>query len=218
MAFALSDEKIFPHPSLAEPGEGFLAYGGDLSPERLLLAYRFGIFPWYEEGYPILWWSPDPRLVLFPEEIRITKSMRHLLRPGTFEWTWNRCFTDVMIACGEVYRPGQSGDTWIHEDMLEAYTLLHRMGYAHSLEVWQNDRLVGGLYGVWLGGVFFGESMFHEAPNASKFALITLARQAPDMGIRLIDCQQDTPHLRSLGARTIPRVEFLGLLRELIKI
>ena len=213
MLFVLSDEHIFPHPSLAS-GEGLLAIGGDLSPERLLLAYRYGIFPWYNAGDPILWWSPDPRLVLFPEEIKVSKSMRSYFRKDIFRWTWNTCFTDVMEACGEVLRPDQSGETWITGEMTEAYTRLHEMGYAHSLEVWMEGQLAGGLYGVRVGNVFYGESKFHLVPNASKFALITLAKEAPSEGICLIDCQQDTPHLRSLGARTIPRDDFLKLLRE----
>lgn len=205
---------VFPHPSLAGKGDGLLAIGGDLSVERLLLAYQFGIFPWYGEGEPILWWSPDPRLILLPEELYLSKSMRRLIRSGRFVWSLDRCFEEVMRQCAEVPRRGQGGSTWISPEMMDAYEALHRRGHAQSLEVWEDGVLVGGLYGVRIGRVFFGESMFHKSSNASKFALAMLAQHAGDLGLSLIDCQQDTPHLRSMGARTIDRARFVEWLKK----
>jgi leucyl/phenylalanyl-tRNA--protein transferase len=213
--FLLSDEELsFPPASLAPP-EGLLALGGDLSPERLLLAYRHGIFPWYNEDEPILWWSPDPRFVLFPSELKVSKSMRPYFNQGKFTVTYDRCFEEVMHSCGEINRKGQDG-TWISPDMIEAYTRLHSQGFAHSVEVWQQGTLVGGLYGIALGKVFFGESMFAHVSNASKFGFISLVRQLESNGFQLIDCQQQTQHLGSLGARPIQRREFLHLLTRLI--
>lgn len=198
-------------PPVAEAAEGgLLAVGGDLSPERLLAAYRLGIFPWYGEGEPILWWSPDPRFVLFPEELRISRSMRQFLKKGSVRISCDEAFRVVIAACGKP-RPGQDG-TWITPEMEAAYGALHEMGYAHSVEVWQERTLVGGLYGVSLGRVFFGESMFSRIANASKAALITLVGALRPQGFDLIDCQVETQHLASLGARPIPRVEFNQLL------
>jgi leucyl/phenylalanyl-tRNA--protein transferase len=202
----------FPDPALAGP-DGLLAAGGDLSPERLLLAYRMGLFPWFNPDEPILWWSPDPRFVLFPQELKVAKSMRPYFNQNKFEVTLDRAFEAVMRGCqGE--RPGQWGGTWITQNMIDAYCLLHRLGFAHSVEVWQNGALVGGLYGVSLGKIFFGESMFAKVSNASKFGFITLVRRLDTLGFRLIDCQQQTRHLGSLGARLVPRASFLQWLKE----
>lgn len=201
----------FPHPSSASK-EGLLAIGGDLSPQRLLLAYHFGIFPWYSEGYDILWWCPDPRCVLFPDRIKISKSMRSVLRRQPFQITVDHCFEDVISSCQKISRNGQEG-TWITDKMLKAYCYLHHLGVAHSVEIWQESTLVGGLYGVSLGKVFFGESMFSTVSNASKFGLILLTQRLALLGYEVIDCQQDTPHLRSLGAELIPRNLFLQMLQ-----
>jgi len=209
--FRLTDRLVFPPPELASP-EGILAVGGDLTPERLLLAYRMGIFPWYNEEEPILWWSPDPRCVLFPGEIRISRSMRQFLRKPSLEITFDRHFAGVVAGC-RAPRKGLGG-TWIHDEMAEAYGRLHALGYAHSVEVWQAGRLVGGLYGVSLGRCFFGESMFSAVSNASKAALITLAQRIRSMGFVFIDCQVPSEHLHSLGARLLPRPVFLDLLAQ----
>ena len=206
------DELIFPHPSEANP-DGILGIGGDLRPERLLLAYRFGIFPWYGEGDPIIWWSPDPRLVLFPGRLKIAKSMRPYLNRPRFEWTVDRAFSEVIHRCGTSRRKGQDG-TWILPEMVDAYLELHRMGYAHSVEVWQENQLVGGLYGLRLGDIFYGESMFTEVPNASKFGFIKWVQHLQQEGVVLIDCQQDTEHLRNFGAELISREAFLRHLRR----
>jgi leucyl/phenylalanyl-tRNA--protein transferase len=194
---------------------GLLAVGGDLSPERLIAAYREGIFPWYGDGEPILWWSPDPRFVLFPNELRISRSMRQFLKKGIVRITFDQAFREVIAACRRP-RPGQNG-TWITDEMREAYGALHDLGYAHSVEVWQEKELVGGLYGVSLGGAFFGESMFSEIPNASKAALITLVLYLEKRGFDLIDCQVETAHLAGLGARPIPRCDFCELLRQSLR-
>jgi len=209
--FQLIDELIFPPPHLAERN-GLLAVGGDLRPERLILAYRMGIFPWYEEGEPILWWSPDPRFVLFPEEIKISRSMRQLLKKDLFRVSWDEAFTAVVEGC-RAPREGQRG-TWITDEMAAAYGELHRLGLAHSVEVWMGGELVGGLYGVSLGRCFFGESMFTRVSNASKVALIHLARRLRERGYAVIDCQIYTEHLRTMGARMIPRVEFLRIIAD----
>ena len=182
--------------------DGVVAVGGDLSPERLILAYSHGIFPWYNEDEPILWWSPDPRMVLIPGEIKVHKSMRRYFNRPIFELTANKNFREVINACSAVPRQGQSG-TWIHEEMIRAYTSLHELGYAHSFEVWQNGQLAGGLYGVVIGKLFFGESMFAHTSDASKFALISLAEYLESKDFLAIDCQQDTHHLRRMGARLI---------------
>ncbi len=201
----------FPDPSqaLREPN-GLLAVGGDLSPERLLQGYRHGIFPWYAEGDPILWWSPDPRTVLFPERLKIHRSLRKTLRRQPFELALDRDFAGVLEGCAAP-RPGQEG-TWINADMREAYLRLHALGHAHSVECWQNGQLVGGLYGVQLGRVFFGESMFSRVSDASKVALVALSQGILGHIPALIDCQFSTTHLQSLGAEPIPRDVFLALL------
>lgn len=208
----LSDELVFPPVETAN-SEGLLAVGGDLSPDRLLLAYRNGIFPWFNEDALILWWSPDPRMVLFPGNIKISKSMRKVLASGRFTHTHNQCFAEVMMQCAKIRRNGQGG-TWITQGMQESYLQLHQMGVAKSYEVWENKELVGGLYGIDLGHVFCGESMFSLRNDASKYAFIQLARDAAGLGYLLIDCQVYTPHLASLGAEKMPREEFIRLLKK----
>ena len=199
--------------ALRDPN-GLLAAGGDLSTQTLVNAYRQGIFPWFSEDDPILWWSPDPRMVLFPAELHLTRSVRKAIRATTFEITADRAFTHVVAACQEP-RGGQSG-TWITEQMVAAYSELHRAGYAHSIETWMDGKLAGGLYGVAIGRVFYGESMFTRVTNASKFALIALARQLQAWNFGVIDCQMRTRHLASFGAREIPRAEFAQRLTELV--
>jgi len=203
----------FPPPSeaLTEPN-GLLAAGGDLKPQRLLAAYRRGIFPWYEDGQPILWWSPDPRSVLRPDGVRVSRSLRRSLIKGGFELRIDTAFADVVAGCAAPRRYG--GSTWITTEMASAYTLLHRMGWAHSFETWRDGRLVGGLYGVAIGRVFFGESMFTRATDASKVALVNLASHLRARNFELIDCQVASAHVASLGASTIPRAEFLARLDE----
>jgi leucyl/phenylalanyl-tRNA--protein transferase len=208
----LSDSLVFPDVEKANK-EGLLAVGGDLSPERLLLAYKNGIFPWFNEESLILWWSPDPRMVLFPEQIKVSKSMRKVLRDQTFRLTQNTCFERVMEYCATVKREQQEG-TWITKEMRDAYLSLHDRGIAKSYEVWEDDTLVGGLYGVDLGTIFCGESMFSLKTNASKFAFIKLAEDLKERNYQLIDCQLYTDHLASLGAEEIPRKEFLKLLKR----
>ena len=209
MIFRLDDRILFPNPALAEE-DGLLAVGGDLSVERLLLAYQNGIFPWYSDDTPILWYSPHERFVLYPGELKISKSMRQVLRSGVFRVTVNQSFEQVIAACAEVEREGQDG-TWITGDMLAAYAEMHTAGYAHSIEVWQQEVLVGGLYGVQVGNVFCGESMFSRVSNASKTALIYLC----NTGLyKLIDCQVHTRHLESMGARMIGRPEYLDALKN----
>ena len=207
--FRLGLEPLFPPPALAEE-DGLLAVGGDLAPERLLRAYRQGIFPWYSSKEPILWWSPDPRCVLFPSELRVSRSMKQLLKKNFFEISFDRTFRTVVEACGEP-RPGVPG-TWITAEMIEAYCRLHDMGYAHSVEAWTTDGLAGGLYGVSLGGCFFGESMFTKVSNASKTALVVLVTALERRGFSLVDCQIHTPHMERLGAKMIPRKDFLRIL------
>ncbi|KWT81173.1 leucyl/phenylalanyl-tRNA--protein transferase [Candidatus Magnetominusculus xianensis] len=214
--FELSEELLFPPPELAED-DGLLAIGGDLSLERLIVAYQMGIFPWYMDYHPILWWSPDPRLVLFPCEFVLSRSMRQTINKKLFEITFDRAFVDVMLNCAEVKRRDCNG-TWINEDMLAAYTALHEQGFAHSVESWSEGRLVGGLYGVALGGAFFGESMFALKSNASKAAVAALVNKLDDWGFLFIDCQVVTQHLLSLGAREIPRRDFMALLRAALKL
>lgn len=205
--FFLNNELIFPPVELAN-SDGLLAVGGDLSPERLLLAYRSGIFPWFNEDSMILWWSPDPRMVLLPQNIKISKSMRKVLRDRRFRLTKNTCFEAVIEQCSHIKRPGQAG-TWITDDMQKAYIELHKKGYAQSYEIWENDRLVGGLYGIDLGHIFCGESMFSLVSNASKFAFIKLAQELEGKNYALVDCQMYTEHLASLGAEEMSRKEFL---------
>jgi leucyl/phenylalanyl-tRNA--protein transferase len=192
--------------------EGLLAVGGDLRPDRLIEAYRHGIFPWYNDDQPILWWSPDPRAVLFPEKLHVPRSLERTIRRGAFIMTLDTCFREVMTQCAGPRPQYPEGGTWITPAMIEAYTELHQLGYAHSVETWQKGRLVGGLYGVALGGAFFGESMFSRAPDASKVALVVLVRQLRAWGFRLFDCQQSSPHVRRFGAEDIPRRNFLALL------
>ena len=206
----LSETLYFPNVNQANP-DGILAIGGDLSPERLQLAYKSGIFPWFEVVDPILWWSPNPRMVLFLEELKIAKSMRNVLNKGEFSVTFNQNFRDVISYCQKVKRDGQNG-TWITNDMIEAYCKLHDLGIAKSVEVWQDDILVGGLYGVDLGHVFCGESMFSLVSNASKVAFITLVNHLKNENYKLLDCQVYNPHLESLGCREIPREEFMDIL------
>ena len=202
----LSPDLIFPPLEQAD-ADGLLAIGGDLSVDRLLLAYRSGIFPWYENRY-ILWWCPDPRFVLFPAELRVSKSMKQLFRKNVFECTVNKQFRGVIGNCKTISRNGQDG-TWITEEMQAAYIRLHELGFAHSIEAWQNGELVGGLYGIRLGKVFFGESMFSKVSNASKYAFIFYTGLLASEGVEIIDCQLYTQHLESLGARMIPRDFFM---------
>lgn len=211
--FALDNKLIFPPVHLAEP-DGLLAMGGDLSTQRLLLAYRNGIFPWYE-GETILWWCPHPRFVLFPNELKVSKNLKPLLNRIEFEFTTNKAFAQVINYCKEIKRPGQEG-TWITDEVEKAYCNLHKLGYAHSAEVWKNGELVGGLYGIKLGNVFFGESMFSKTSNASRFAFIKYVQQLKEEGIELIDCQVYTEYLESMGAKMIAREEFILLLQHLI--
>ena len=210
--FSKNKQLYFPAQNAADE-YGVLAIGGDLSPERLIFAYENGIFPWYSEDEPITWFCPDPRFVLFPKEIKIAKSMHSLFNNQRFRVTYDTNFEEVMRNCSAISRKGQTG-TWIIEDMINAYTDLHKMGIAHSVEVWESDDLVGGLYGIALGKVFFGESMFAKVSNASKFGFITLVKKLIADGFQLIDCQQETPHLASLGAKAISRELFLNILKE----
>ncbi|MCD6010936.1 MAG: leucyl/phenylalanyl-tRNA--protein transferase [Flavipsychrobacter sp.] len=203
----LDDEVWFPPVSEALP-DGLLAIGGDLRPERLLLAYRNGIFPWYNDDEPPLWWSPDPRFVLFPDELKVSKSMLQVIRKGEFEFKVDTDFEAVINNCRLLKRKDMDG-TWISDDVEDAYTELHKLGYAHSAEAWKEGKLVGGLYGILLGKVFFGESMFSLTANASKFAFIKWVQELKARGIVLIDCQVYTEHLESLGARMIPREQFI---------
>lgn len=197
--------------ALSEP-DGLLAAGGDLSPERLLSAYRRGIFPWYSEGQPILWWSPDPRTVLAPQEVKVSRSLRKTLRREPFEVSYDRDFSGVLAGCATARHAG--GGTWITDEMARAYTQLHRRGHAHSVECWQGGELVGGLYGVAIGLVFFGESMFSRCTDASKVAFVHLCRWLQEWGYVLIDCQVHTDHLQSLGGGSIARKSFAAMLEN----
>lgn len=210
--FQLTDDILFPPVDLAEE-DGLLAVGGDLSAERLLTAYAEGIFPWYSKGQPILWWSPDPRMLLFPEEFVVSKRLERELRKKSWRVTMDTSFEEVVAHCAEIPRPEQEG-TWITSEMRGAYVALHEDGFAHSVECWKDDRLAGGLYGLSLGRCFFGESMFSLEPNASKVALANLVRQLGDWEFAFIDCQVQTGHLGSLGARDVARPDFLRLLGE----
>ena len=210
----LNDKLLFPPVSMANQ-EGLLAIGGDLSSERLLLAYRNGIFPWYNEDEPIQWYCPDPRFVLFPEELNISKSMRTVLNNGSFRFTINKNFKEVIENCKTISRKEQDG-TWIHPDIVTAYTKLHEAGFAISAEAWKNGTLAGGLYGILIGKVFFGESMFSKVSNASKFAFIKMIQYLQKQNIALIDCQVYTPHLESLGASMISRNEFIERINKAI--
>lgn len=214
MIFRLPREIVFPEPALAEP-TGLLAVGGDLSPERLLVAYASGIFPWFEETQPILWWSPDPRLVLLPDALHVPRSLAKVMRRGTYEVRTDTAFAEVIERCAAVVRPDQEG-TWITEDMQAAYVRLHELGWAHSAEAWKDGELVGGLYGVGLGSAFFGESMFAEAPDASKVAFVTLVQDLRARGCDLVDCQVRTEHLARFGAIEMSRAEYLRRLRACV--
>ena len=210
--FRLTETLEFPPPHLAEP-DGLLAVGGDLRPERLELAYSMGIFPWYSQGSPILWWSTDPRLVLLPHKLNVSRSLRQTISKGTYTHSMDRAFMEVMAKCREVHS-GDKGGTWITPEMIEAYTALHNKGIAHSVETWQDGALVGGLYGVAIGGAYFGESMFALRPDASKAAFVYLVERLERWGFLLIDCQMTTEHLMRFGAEEMPREEFLVRLRE----
>ncbi len=208
----LTNEIKFPPVESADE-DGFLAIGGDLKTERLLEAYRNGIFPWYNEDDPICWWSPDPRFVLYPGQLHISKSMQQIIKRGQFEFSVNRVFEEVIRACSAVKRKDSNG-TWISEAMIAAYCKLHKLGYAVSAEAWHGGKLVGGLYGIKMGKMFFGESMFSIIPNASKFAFIKLVQQLKAGGLSLVDCQMHTNHLESLGAVMIPRKQFIEMLKQ----
>jgi len=210
--YFLTQELFFPPVATASP-EGIIAFGGDLSPERLLLAYKSGIFPWFEEDEPILWWSPPERIVLFFEDLKISKSMRNIIYQQKFKVTFNTAFREVIFNCKKISRKDQIG-TWITDNMVEAYCKLHELGIAKSVEVWQDDELVGGLYGVDLGHVFCGESMFSKVSNASKMAFIALAKQLEMANYRLLDCQVYNDHLASLGCVEIDREDFLSVLQR----
>lgn len=213
--FALDKDLAFPPVHLAGP-DGLLAMGGDLSPQRLLLAYRNGIFPWYEGEY-ILWWCPDPRFVLFPNELKISKTIRSLIKKNEFDFTINRAFKQVIHQCKKIPRQGQAG-TWITDEVERAFITMHELGYAHSGEVWKNGELVGGLYGIRLGRVFFGESMFSLQSNASRFAFTKYTEYLKEEGIQLIDCQVYTEYLESMGATMIARTDFIKLLKNLVTV
>ncbi|PCJ42184.1 MAG: leucyl/phenylalanyl-tRNA--protein transferase [SAR86 cluster bacterium] len=212
------DELSFPDPehALKEPN-GLLAVGGDLSLERLIAAYKLGIFPWYEAGQPILWWSPDPRMVLFPSELHISKSLNKVLSKQVYKVTFDQGFAAVILACAQ-QRSKNRDDTWITNEMQQAYINLHNAGWAHSVEVWEGNELVGGLYGIAMGRIFFGESMFNMRDNASKVAFVHLVQRLNSKGFTLIDCQVSSEHLTSLGAREIKREKFMGYLSKNINL
>jgi leucyl/phenylalanyl-tRNA--protein transferase len=205
---------IFPDVATSSP-EGVLAFGGDLSPDRLILAYKSGIFPWYNSDEPIIWWSPNPRMVLFLDDIKISKSMQKVIKSQTFKVTFNQNFSEVISKCQKSIRKDQN-DTWISSDMIAAYNKLHQLGFAKSVEVWQNDKLVGGLYGIDLGNVFCGESMFSNVSNASKIAFIALAQKLKAENYQLLDCQVYNSHLASLGCKEIDRDSFLKILKNIM--
>lgn len=214
--FLLNDTVEFPSPQLAS-NIGLLAVGGDLSEERLLLAYRMGIFPWFSEGEPIMWWSPDPRLVLYPEEIQISKSLKKTIAKGTFTVTLDSAFDAVIRGCAEARRKNNEG-TWILGEMIDAYNQLHASGVAHSIEAWHKGELAGGLYGIALGGCFFGESMFSKISDASKVAFVTLVEHLRTRSFHMIDCQVTTDHLKRFGAREIPRSDFLSQIKQSLRV
>lgn len=205
--FLLSDKIEFPPPRFARR-DGLLAIGGDLSQKRLLLAYQMGIFPWFSDGDPILWWSPDPRLILYPQEIRVSKRLQRTIRKGAFQITADTAFSEVITSCAKV-RDDEDGGTWIVDEMIEAYCNLHEAGFAHSVEAWYEGKLAGGLYGISLGRCFFGESMFTHISNASKVAFVKLVEYLTALSFDIIDCQVTTNHLLSFGAKEIPRRQFL---------
>lgn len=212
------DQATRPFPpldyALAEPN-GLLAIGGDLDSERLLDAYRQGIFPWYSHDEPVMWWSPDPRMVLFPNSLKVARSLKKVIKQNLFDIRINTAFSQVITACAKTQRPDQDG-TWIMPEMMAAYTTLHELGYAHSVEAWQDDTLVGGCYGVKIGHMFYGESMFHTVSNASKVAFVHLVEWLNSQQVGMIDCQMHTPLLASFGATEIPRDDFLQKLKQLI--
>lgn len=210
--FQLSDEIIFPHPSLAND-EGLLAIGGDLQPKRLLLAYSIGVFPWYSETDPLLWWSPNPRMVLFPSKFKRSKSLMQTIRSKKFMVRFDQNFEEIINQCKSIKRQHEDG-TWITAEMVQAYTELYKQGYAHSVEIYHENLLVGGLYGISLGKAFFGESMFHTMPDASKVALFHLVEKVRNWGFHFIDAQVETQHLKSLGAINISRESYLKLLEN----
>ncbi len=214
--YKLPVEHIFPNPNFAGP-DGLVAIGGDLNPLRIIEAYSQGIFPWYNKGEPILWWSPNPRMVLFPTNFRRHKSLKKVVDSGIFKVSFDRLFSEVISSCATVSRDDMVGDTWITDEMKHAYLQLHSMGIAHSVEVYYMDKLVGGLYGLSIGGCFFGESMFHHKTDASKVALWHLVDRLIENNFDIIDVQQETSHLKSLGATSIYRKEFLHLLSISIK-
>jgi leucyl/phenylalanyl-tRNA--protein transferase len=209
--YLLNESSLMPDPSHAD-AEGLVAIGGDLNIKRLINAYKSGIFPWYEEGSEIMWWCPDPRLVLFPKDLRVSSSMRKLLKKNVFDITYNQCFAEVIANCKNIERNDQGG-TWITNEMEDAYINLHNLGYAHSIEVWLEDELVGGLYGIKLENIYFGESMFSKVSNASKIGFVYLVKDLLEKGVEMIDCQVKTDHLVSLGAKDIGRIEFLEILK-----
>jgi len=210
MLYWLTDDLVFPPVEHAEDWGG-LALGGDLSPQRLLLAYRSGIFPWYDEDQPIIWHAPSPRFVLFPQNLHVPRSLKPVLNQQKFTVTYDQAFRQVITNCQQVKRPDQPG-TWITDEMLEAYCELHTLGHAHSVEAWQQGKLVGGLYGISLGKIFFGESMFSQVGDASKIAFVTHVLDLAQQGFLLIDCQVHTPHLERFGAEEIPRQQYMQLL------
>lgn len=214
MRLHVLDSRLWFPPVDEALDDGLLAIGGDLSMERLLLAYRSGIFPWFDDELP-MWWSPNPRFVLYPEELRVSKTMKQVMNRGQFSFTTDSAFAEVIRNCKQTNRTGQQG-TWITDAVEQAYTQLHALGYAHSAEAWQDGKLVGGLYGIRMGKLFFGESMYNHVSNASKFAFIQYVQQLIQEGVQLIDCQVYTEHLESLGARMIAREEFLDILEGLI--
>lgn len=203
---------VFPHPYLADK-DGFLAMGGDLSPERLLCAYQSGIFPWYNDSTPVLWFSTHPRMILYPDKLKISKSMKQLLNREAFRVSIDTAFEEVISACAKQKRQNQSG-TWITDELRNSFIQLHEMGYAHSVEVWDAEDLVGGLYGLCLGKIFYGESMFAHKSNASKYGFIKLIQILKEKSFDLVDCQQDTPHLRSFGAELMHRQDFFLALKQ----
>lgn len=212
----LMNDELEPFPNVYDAdADGLIAVGGDLSAERLLLAYSEGIFPWFSKGEPILWWSPDPRMVLYPQDLKVSSSMKQLLASGPFSFSMDSAFREVMENCSAVPRKDQDG-TWITDDMIDAYVRLYEEGIAHSVEVWNNNELIGGLYGVAMGKAFFGESMFHKETNASKAGFIKFVTWGMENGIELIDCQVPTEHLRSLGAREIERSDFIQKMKKLV--
>ncbi len=210
--YYVGEAHIFPHPRMVK-SSGILAVGGDLDPDRLMLAYQYGIYPWFNEGEPVIWWCPAPRFVIFPDRVKVARSMRPYFNQQRFRVTYNQHFTEVMRFCQFIPRHGQEG-TWITEDIVHAYTALFHQGNAMSVEVWEGENLVGGLYGVIIGKVFFGESMFSVVSNASRFGFITLAKRLAEEGFQMIDCQQPNPYLASLGGEFLSGEAFYEILRK----